>query len=178
MNSLKGHFLLASSSLLDPNFAQSVVLMVKHDEQGAIGLVLNRALKTTVKEACEQALELGCEAEGYLYQGGPCEGLLMALHTHESAGQIEVLDGVYFSSDRDDIEWLLRQNEGELRFFVGYSGWGPGQLESEMESGSWVILPAKRSQIFGQADWSKLIRVATLGRWIDPRRIPDDPSVN
>ena len=180
MDSLAGQFLIASPRLVDPNFAKAVVLMVQHGEEGALGLIVNRPLETSVEEICEKVLETPCAAEGVLYQGGPCEGPLMVVHTHGSRSDIDVKDGVHFSTERDSIEWLLRYNEAPIKYFVGYSGWAAGQLENEMESGSWFTLPAEEEQIFqaGEELWSKLFAAATLGKWIDPARIPDDPSMN
>jgi putative transcriptional regulator len=180
MESLAGQFLIASPKLVDPNFARAVVLMVQHGEEGALGLVINRPLETSVEEICEKVLETPCAAEGVLYQGGPCEGPLMVVHTHGSRSDISVRDGVHFSTERESIEWLLRYNEAPIKYFVGYSGWAAGQLENEMESGSWFTLPAEEEQIFdgGEELWSKLFTAATLGKWIDPERIPDDPSLN
>lgn len=180
MESLAGQFLIASPRLVDPNFAKAVVLMVQHGDEGALGLVVNRPLETSVEEICEKVLETPCAAEGVLYQGGPCEGPLMVVHTHGSRSDIAVKDGVHFSTERDSIEWLLRYNEAPIKYFVGYSGWAAGQLENEMESGSWFTLPADEDQIFqaGEELWSKLFAAATLGKWIDPARIPDDPSLN
>jgi putative AlgH/UPF0301 family transcriptional regulator len=126
--------------------------------------------------------ESGCEVEGTLHQGGPCEGPLMVVHGEESLGQIEVLPGVHFSTERESIEWLLRYNEAPIKYFVNYAGWAAGQLETEMESGSWLTVAADDEQIFhtagGDELWSKLLAAATLGKWIDPARIPDDPSLN
>lgn len=180
MESLAGHFLIASPKLVDPNFARTVVLMVQHGEEGALGLVINRPLETSVEEICEKVLETPCAAEGVLYQGGPCEGPLMVVHTHVARSDISVKDGIHFSTERESIEWLLRYNEAPVKYFVGYSGWAAGQLENEMESGSWFTLPAEEEQIFdgGEELWSKLFTAATLGKWIDPDRIPDDPSLN
>ncbi len=123
--------LIASARLLDPNFNQTVILMVQHDENGALGLVLNRPLKTTVKEACEEALEIPCQIEASLYQGGPCEGPLMVLHNEESSAQIEVCPGVQFTTQREQIEWILNQGEPRARFFVGYSGWAPANSRAK-----------------------------------------------
>lgn len=180
MKSLQGKLLIASSALQDPNFVQTIILMVQHDENGALGLVLNRALKTTVKEACEEAMELDCAVESCLYQGGPCEGPLMVLHTEELPGQFAVVEGVQFTTQRDEIEQLLHQPEVQAKYFVGYSGWGAGQLEGEMETGSWLTYQATRDIIFGEDEnrWMKIIKEVTLGQWIDPKRIPEDPSVN
>src|SRR5918992_5550149 len=179
MESLQGHFLIASPRLVDPNFARTVVLMVQHGEEGALGLVVNRPLETSVEEICEKVLETPCAAEGVLYQGGPCEGPLMVVHTHGNRSDVEVRPGVHFCTQRESIEWLLKYNEAPIKYFVGYSGWAAGQLENEMESGSWFTLPAEEGQIFdgGEELWSKLFTAATLGKWIDPARIPDDPSL-
>jgi putative transcriptional regulator len=180
MDSLQGHFLIASPRLVDPNFARTVVLMVQHNEEGALGLVINRPLDTSVEDICEKVLETPCSAEGVLFQGGPCEGPLMVVHTHDSRSDIEVKAGVHFSTERESIEWLLRYNEAPIKYFVGYSGWAAGQLENEMEVGSWLTVSADAEQIFtdGTDLYSKLLATATLGKWIDPERIPDDPTLN
>ena len=180
MKSLQGKLLIASSRLMDPNFVQAVILMVQHDENGALGLILNRPLKTSVKDACEEALEMPCEIEASLYQGGPCEGPLMVLHSVDTSGQIEVLDGVQFTTQREEIETLLSESGVQAKFFVGYSGWGAGQIEGEMESGSWLIADATTDIVFNDDErrWMKLLKQVTLGQWIDPKRIPEDPSVN
>ena len=90
---------------------------------------------------------------------------------------------MYFTTERDKIESLMRAGEGQNKFFVGYAGWGAGQLESEMETGSWVTTPADAGQIFVEGDvlenqWSKLLTRVNLSQYIDPDRIPDDPSLN
>ena len=180
MESLAAHFLIASPELVEGNFARSVVLIVQHGEAGALGLIVNRPLETTVEQICEKVLEVECEAEGVLYQGGPCEGPLMVVHADEERSDICVMDGVHFTTDRENIEWLLAHNEGPIKYFVGYAGWAAGQLESELETGSWLTLAAEKGHIFspGGELWSKLLATATLSKWIDPSRIPDDPSVN
>ena len=180
MESLQGKLLIASQGLMDPNFVQTVILIVQHDENGALGLVLNRPLKTTIKEACEQAMEMPCALDGPLYQGGPCEGPLMVLHAYDYDSQMEVVEGVNFTTQRDQIERLLAQEDAQAKFFVGYSGWGSGQLEGEMETGSWLTFDASNELIFTDDErrWQKLVKEITLGQWIDPKRIPEDPTVN
>jgi len=187
MGSLSGQILLASRRLADPNFFRTVVLMVQHDDEGALGLILNRPLEMTVKQACDDSLDMDCRAEGILHQGGPCQGPLMALHTDRHAADMgganraEVLAGLYFSTDRDQLEWLLAQGKPSAKFFIGYSGWGAGQLEGELESGSWLPMAATIQSVFdsGQTEqWNKLVTQITLGRGIKSEMIPDDPSVN
>ena len=193
-NNRRGQLLIASPRLQDPNFIRSVVLIVHHDQNGAMGVILNRPLELSVKEALSQILESPVELEQPLHVGGPCEGPLVVVHTRrELAGDAEdggVIPGVFFAAERQVIEQLLEDaaedasapaDGTQLKFFVNYSGWGLEQLESEIESGAWLTAPASPEQIFdGTTDklWSKLFAAITYGEWVDPKRIPDDPSVN
>ena len=183
METLQGHLLIASPNLRDPNFFRSVVLLVQHNDQGALGLVLNRPLETSIQEAWPQVSELPCNAEGVLHQGGPCPGPLMVLHTDPTVSQIEVLDGLHFNTDKESIEQLVTQTAGPLRFFINYAGWGPGQLEGEIEAGGWVTTAAANEQVFGDDKelWTMALRLAdrrTRLAGVDPKLIPDDPSLN
>ncbi len=180
MPSLAGHFLIASSRLMDPNFFHTVVLIVQHDENGSLGLVLNRPLSVSVKDVCREALERDCLIDGVLHQGGPCPGPLMAVHTFEPAGQTALIDGVHFTSERDRLECLMNEPVATARFFVNYSGWTAGQLEEELEEGSWFTLPATAGRVFESTDqqWTHLSQAATLGKYMPIDRIPDDPSMN
>jgi putative transcriptional regulator len=166
--------------MADPNFHRTVVLILRHGDDGSMGLVLNRPLELSVKEACEQALVSPCNVEGPLHQGGPCEGPLMVLHSDAVSGGMEATMGVYLTTDKDDVERLLADAEVPVKCFLGYAGWGAGQLEDELSEGAWLTTPAAGDHIFG-ADariWSKLMTIITLGKEIDPSRIPDDPTVN
>jgi putative transcriptional regulator len=187
MHSLAGQFLLASRRLNDPNFQQTIILIVQHGKDGALGLVLNRPMEVSIREACEEGLEIHCEAEGVLHQGGPCEGPLMTLHSHVEAmhfgadDRCNVLDGLYFSTRQDELEWLLRLEHPKAIFFLGYSGWGPGQLEGELANGAWVVAPATVQNVFNavkSGQWLKLLTQASLRGRVKPELIPDDPSVN
>ncbi len=191
MKSLKGHFLIAAGSLTDPNFSKSVVLMLQHDEGGALGVVVNRPLDVTVRQACEQVLGVACEVDGPLHHGGPCEAVMMVLFPADAADDDDgdddaIVPGLRFTSDKQQIERLLRSGPtagddgAAMKVVVGYSGWGAGQLEAEMESGSWLTIPATATRALGPAGplWTRLVTEANLGKFIDPRRIPDDPSVN
>lgn len=184
MNSFQGQLLIASPNLADPNFARTVVLMIQHGKEGAMGLVLNRPTDTTVAEAWKQINTGDCAVEGMLYQGGPCEGPLMVLHASEPHGQMGVLRNLYFTTDREMIESLVVNHPAlSMKFFVGYAGWGPDQLENEMEQGGWLILPATDEPVFTTAEdlWERLMGVVmkagVMGQ-VPPDLIPDDPSVN
>lgn len=184
MKSLQGQILVASPKLVDPNFFHTVVLIVQHNEESALGLVLNRPLQTSVKEMWEQVDEgTQCGVEGNLHQGGPCEGALMVVHAEETCAESEVSPGIYFCMRRDAIERLVSENESAMKFFVGYAGWTAGQLDAEMDEGSWLTTPATAQMVFEGDEhlWTDLIRAlsrAAITEMVDPKRIPDDPSVN
>ena len=182
MKSLKGHFLIAAPSLTESNFRQSVILLLQHDDNGALGVVINRTIDVTVKQACEQVLEADCDVEGSLHQGGPCQALLMVLHNDDqiAADDDAVLPGLYYTTEKDMIEMLLREPPSKLKFIVGYSGWSGGQLEEELKSGSWLLTPASLQRVFGPIDslWNRLVSEASLSQWLNPKLIPEDPSLN
>ncbi|HZL36935.1 MAG TPA: YqgE/AlgH family protein [Tepidisphaeraceae bacterium] len=182
MKSLQGQLLIASPKLLDPNFFRAVVLIVQHNDEGALGLILNRPLETTIQMVWDQVSESYCASEAPLHQGGPCEGPLMVLHGDEALGQIPVLPGVYFSTDKETVEEIVSSREDNVRFFVGYSGWGGGQLEAEIESGAWLAAAAGE-HVFAETQnlWDTLrrrIMLMTAYPWLKPEMIPDDPSSN
>ena len=179
MPSRRGQLLVASPRLRESNFVKTVVLIVKDGEDGALGVILNRPLEITVADACADQIEAAAGVDEPIYQGGPCEGLLTALHTNFAAGGEEITAGVRFSMDRESIEWLMANNEGPIKYFAGYSGWGSGQLDAEIAEGAWQLAPATQEHIFDKlGDWSKLITWLALGGKIEIERIPDDPSVN
>jgi len=182
-NSLRGQLLIASPQLLDPNFCRSIVLMVQHDEAGALGLVLNRPSQTAVSDAWKQVSDLPCLLEGPLYHGGPMDGPLMVLHTDASVSDIKIAAGVHFSAEKDSVLHLATSGQGQMRFFVGYAGWAPGQLENEIDEGAWLAIPADEQVVFSEDgdQWHRLLRSAvksTTLASVDPQRIPEDPSVN
>lgn len=150
MACLQGKLLVASSSLRDPNFERTVVLIVRHDEDGALGLVLNRPLEVTVQEGCGGEVDAQAFADTLLFQGGPCDGPLMCIHGHEGGSEVKVMRDVHFSASRERIEWVLRHGSpsDRVRFFAGYSGWTVGQIEMEIQEGAWVVAEGDRDRIF------------------------------
>ncbi len=183
MKSLKGHLLIAAPRLMDPNFFHTVVLVVQHNEQGALGLVLNRATETTVSEAWEQIDEQPCAIEGVIHQGGPCEGPLMVVHGDGEASEIEIIPGVHFSTDREMLNRIVAQPDLPRKFFVGYAGWSAGQLENELEDGGWLVTEATPETVFVDDPnlWDMLIKAisfTSLYGGLNPKLIPPDPSLN
>ncbi|MFT3787142.1 MAG: YqgE/AlgH family protein [Tepidisphaeraceae bacterium] len=179
--SLRGHFLLASNSLMDPNFSRSVVLLVKHDEDGALGLIINRPLPVTVAEALGDALESVGELQRPLYKGGPCTGPLMALSGMAVDKSEEVIMGVHFCVHQEALEKLIERDALPSRYVLGYAGWGSEQLEQELAEGAWMVAPATPQDVFTEPTdelWARLMSRANLMKFISPDFIPDDPSSN
>ena len=182
-NSLQGKLLVAGPALGDPNFAQTVALMVEHNGEGALGLVLNRPTDISIADVWSQLDEDAEPIEGVHYRGGPCEGVLMVLHTHASASQVEVCPGLHFATEESHLRWLMRHNTAAIRYYVGYAGWTGGQLEAELETGSWLLAPASAEMVFNEENgqWLTLMKQIdpTAARLAtNPRLVPDDPSVN
>ena len=146
--SLRGHFLVASPHMLDPNFAQTVVLLIQHSAEGAFGVVLNRSTRKTVQELWEEVHEGHCENRQFLNLGGPVSGPLMALHTDPELGELEIVPGLFFSADKTHLEQLVDKADLRLKMFVGHSGWGGGQLENELAQGAWLTAPASLEEVF------------------------------
>lgn len=183
MESLQGCLLVASKSLRDPNFLRTVVLLVDHTEEGAMGIVLNRPSRMTMKEAWTKFRNTPCPLDDVLFQGGPCPAPLMAIHTERNLLEIEVLPNVFFSAGQEKLDLLIAHAGAPIRFYVGCAGWAPGQLEAELEEGAWHYTPATPGHIFGQQDdlWDDVraeITSASYLSMLDIRHVPNDPSMN
>lgn len=183
MKSLEAHLLVASSDLQDPNFFRTVVLIFRHSEEGAAGVVLNRRMTATVEEVWRQVSDSPCGCTAPLYLGGPVEGPLMVLHADEAKSELTVLPGVYVTTGREEVEQLVVDGQQPLRFFVGYAGWGGGQLERELSEGAWRVAPATAEHVFGPEDelWRRLTKQITAESFLSALNIkhsPADPSLN
>ena len=183
MKSLQGHLLIASPHLADPNFVRTVVLLVHHSEEGTLGVVLNRPSGSSIRELWEDVEEEPCESNHPFHLGGPVSGPVMAIHTDSSRSELEVIPGVHFAAERDHIDFLVRRDRDPYRIFVGHSGWGKGQLESEMEEGAWFTLPATLDLVFADESeiWKTVTRQVGREMLFDALKIdgePDDPTCN
>jgi len=183
VKSLQSHLLIAAGDLAEP-FSSSVVLLVRHNEAGALGLILNRRTNASLKDAWARLSEVPCHRDLALFLGGPCEGPLVALHTHEFLLELEVMPGVYFCAGKDKLERLAAQTDNQpIKFFAGYSGWSAGQLESEIARGSWLVLPARMEHVFQSEDelWVRATRQvsdAALRSTLKIKQTPRDASLN
>jgi putative transcriptional regulator len=180
VDSLKGQLLIAVPALLDPNFRRTVVLVGEHNEEGALGLVLNRPSETTVDEAVPELTVL-VEGLGQVHVGGPVQPSAIVVIAEfadpDRAGSL-VFESIGFlpaEIDPDELGELTR-----ARVFAGYAGWGPGQLEDELEEGSWIVEPAIATDAFTlEPDelWSEVLR-RKGGPYGVLALMPADPSLN
>jgi putative transcriptional regulator len=165
---------------VDPNFWRTVVLIVEHSDEGALGLVLNRPSETTVGEAVAE-LERLLDVDDSLYVGGPVQpSALIVLAEFDQPGEAALIAfediGVLANGAQDDPSLSVRRG----RAFVGHAGWGPGQLDDEVERGDWILEPARREDAFtGQPLdlWSEVL-TRKGGSYALVARMPPDPSVN
>jgi putative transcriptional regulator len=183
MKSLRGHFLVASPHLADPNFYKSVVLMIKHDDEGSFGLILNRPTGNTVRDIWKMVGEDDVDCEQPIFIGGPVSGPLVALHRLKAAAEAEVLPGLYFAAHKDQLHKVVSQTTKPFRFFTGYAGWAGGQLEGELEAGGWLTAKVKKDLVFRAADelWDHVVRTigeGILGKTIKIKHLPENPSLN
>ena len=146
MSSLAGHLLIAPQSERDPDFVKTVILLIQHSEQQAVGVVLNRPSSKRVNDVWTGKRKYECHQS--VYSGGPVPGPLMAVHTCRPLGEIEVLPGVHYSVQKKHLEALVQQTDQRFRLFDGHAGWGPGQLEKWLEAKGFRILPATVEQTF------------------------------
>ncbi|MGD9729369.1 MAG: YqgE/AlgH family protein [Nitrospiraceae bacterium] len=148
----KGVLLVASPRLTDPNFRQTVVLVVEHGSEGTMGLILNRPTNVLLSEALPQFTALKGSTHR-LFVGGPVEAsrlLLLVRLKEPPADARAVFDGVYVGATPAVLERIITQaNPAEtFRAFAGSAGWAPGQLTFEMNQGGWAILPPESFDIF------------------------------
>lgn len=148
----RGVLLVASPSLADPNFRQTVILIVEHNSEGTLGLILNRSTKVLLSEALPDVAVL--KGTSYrLFAGGPVEPMRMLLLFRikdPPADARSVFDGVYVGGTPRVLERIITQGQPTetFRAFAGYAGWAPGQLGVEMLQGSWAVLPPESFNIF------------------------------
>jgi len=182
VDSTRGQLLIAGPTLRDPNFWRTVVLVVEHSEAGALGLVLNRPSESKVGEAVPQLTEL-VDADDEVLVGGPVgQSAVIVLADFEDPAEAALI-----AFDSVGVLGSGTQEEGEVgggvrkaRVFAGHSGWGPGQLDDEVERGDWILEPAQHSDAFAEEPselWSEVL-ARKGGSYALIARMPPDPSVN
>ena len=160
-----GSLLIASRWLEDPNFGESVILLIEAGRKGAMGVTLNRRTSITVAEALPQIGDLG-DSDDVLYAGGPVEPtkpVILVRTSMPPEGSVELVENeVYLLTSPEAVRGVTEDPSDEtvVRVFAGYAGWAPGQLEAEIARSDWHILPARAQWIFDddpQTVWSRLL---------------------
>jgi putative transcriptional regulator len=176
-----GQLLLASPSLRDPNFARTVVLIGVHNEDGAMGVVLNRPSQLTVGEAVPQLQQALGELEP-LYIGGPVQRssvVFLAEFLDPSLAELLVLGRIGFPAPGTGIDELAEAT-ARRRVFAGYAGWAEGQLDVEIAEGDWIAHTPVPQDVFSDDPtelWSNVL-TRKGGSYALLARMPADPSVN
>lgn len=176
-----GVLLIAEPPMADPNFRRTVILLCEHTLEGSFGLVLNRPTEFSLSQAAAEALPFDAD----LWMGGPVQPeTLHYLHPYgDLDGALPVHDGVYWGGDFEEVRsgvaagWL---DATRFRFFVGYSGWGAGQLDAEVDDGAWIVLDGAAEMVFADSDdalWRQVLRQLG-GEYAILSTFPDDPRMN
>jgi putative transcriptional regulator len=178
----QGRVLVSEPFMRDSYFRRSVILLAGHDEDGSFGIILNKPLNTQINEVVTGFGDF----QAPLYFGGPVKtDSLFFIHTRgeEIGNSMKIMEGIYWGGDIDEVQYmldnqLLKQNE--IRFYLGYSGWEPRQLDRELSEKSWVVASVKSGLLLKdppESLWADILK--TLGkeysRWVN---FPADPSLN
>ena len=191
MSSLQGFCLVAPPRLHDDNFYRTVVLVIEHDDEGAVGVILNRPTSDPVDDVMRLLDEDGMEGteptNELIYYGGPVPGPLVVIHTAAEYSEREILPGVHFTSQKNNMQKVIGTSGGPYRVYSGYAGWAAGQLERELERGDWFVVPQDAAianpEMFAETEqmWHDLkswVGMDILGDSISSKQFPQDPSVN
>ena len=166
----KGFFLIANPVLPDPNFSRTVVLLCDHNEQGSFGLVINRSAEMNVSEVFAND-DLLRSYQNKVFVGGPVsqsQVFYLCRSDVPLPGTEHICDNLYLGLNWDELEdvlGVLKDPQQNIRFYLGYSGWGAGQLANEMSRHSWLTCAAKNFFVFGESEesiWTNVIR--SLGK--------------
>jgi putative transcriptional regulator len=145
-----GQVLLADPFLEDPYFKRAVILLCEHNQQGSIGFILNRNMELPLEEVLQDFPDI----HSTINYGGPVE--TDSLHYVHNVGEIldgsvKVMNGIWWGGDFEKLKFLIRTElvkPENIRFYLGYSGWSTGQLDEELESGSWMVAPMDSNYLF------------------------------
>ncbi|MBC7417279.1 MAG: YqgE/AlgH family protein [Pedobacter sp.] len=179
----RGRLLVSEPFIADPNFKRSVVLITTHDEEGTIGFILNQPEKIRLKDVLPDTLD----AQNKIYFGGPVQtdSIFFIHRCYDKMLSGEAIGGgIYWGGNFETLKILVNTNaisESEIKFFVGYSGWGEEQLQQELEQNAWMVSDIPNPDNIFSAGDEKLWRdvVVNLGpKYAHIGNFPSDPSLN
>ena len=177
-----GKLLISEPFLPDPNFKRTVIMLTEHNEEGSVGFILNRQLDMTINDIMDDLPKFN----SMLHYGGPVEpDTLHYLHRTGDTleGSIEITGGVYWGGNFEALKILIETKQvdpSDFQFFIGYSGWGPGQLKHELKEKSWMLTSARKEHCFlenPESLWHNVLK--TMGNeYAIIANFPEDPSLN
>ena len=178
----KGKLLISDPFLHDPSFKRSVILLIEHNQEGSVGFILNKPVDIKLNDALEEFPKFDTN----LYFGGPVQkDSLYYIHTMGNSiiDSIEIYDGLYWGGNFEALKILIKTNEvkaSDLRFFIGYSGWGSDQLDKELKEKSWIVAPSKTEHIMDtnpEKLWNSILK--DMGKdYAMLANFPEHPSLN
>ncbi|MBS3769896.1 MAG: YqgE/AlgH family protein [Bacteroidales bacterium] len=181
MTPARGRILISEPLLNDSYFKRSVVLLTEHSENGSVGFVLNKPIDISITEVIEDFPSF----DTTLYVGGPVgKDTVHYIHTLGELipNSVQVKDGIYWGGDFEQVKEYIREGliqPSQIRFFLGYSGWNPQQLEGEIENNAWLVSEVDGSKIMKPDEnmWEKILR--SLGsHYKSWTNCPENPTLN
>jgi putative transcriptional regulator len=178
-----GRLLISEPFMNDPNFKRSVILLAEHSEEGTLGYVLNHLSDYKLSDVLPDV----AYSEMPVYVGGPvANNTLHFIHRvpEKIEGGVEIWDGIYWGGSFETVKELIATfqiNENEIKFFAGYSGWTPGQLDVEIEEDTWIVANKFNSELVFNHDEQNVWRevVISLGqRYAHIANFPENPTLN
>ncbi len=178
----KGRLLISEPFLPDPNFERTIILLCENNAEGSFGFVLNKPSLANVSDVMDDIKDYNTPA----MVGGPVQqDTLHYLHRHKGIEDaVEILDGVFWGGSFERVLFLLETKQlphKDIRFFLGYSGWSPGQLDEELKQDSWIVSDQATEELIFDTEpegmWKKTLKIMG-GRFSIFSNYPKDPRLN
>ena len=181
-NPFQGMLLVATPKLDETRFERSVVLLMQHDDRGTFGVAINKPANDSVKSVWEELTGAEPVEDQLVVAGGPLQGPVIALHQLKDLSDVAMPGGIYVSAQIEKLHELIKY-EDPYRIVVGIAGWQRGQLQEELSSGCWYVLPSDADMVFEDPEWMWEYCIDECGRQqivdlIGGDWFPDDPTMN
>lgn len=173
--------MIAVPQLGDPNFQRGVVFVLEHGDEGSMGLVINRPGTLDLKSfASTQNMQFRGDGSAHVLQGGPVQtdrAFILHASDHRGPETEDVMETTRLSYSLESLKLIVERPPEKLRIFLGYAGWGPGQLAKEVTAGAWLVTPATEELIFGTPH-DKLWDASLRSMGIDPALLMHSGAVH